>query len=78
MQEQIARAQLWPRVSVGAKVAEWLRAVRAKGGTPAPKPEPVIVDLGDGHTVTIRWKKTSGLHGRTTRAAKQLEATRRK
>jgi ParB family transcriptional regulator, chromosome partitioning protein len=40
-----------------AEVAEIVQAVKARRPVPATRPEPVTVDIGDGCTVTIRWKK---------------------
>ncbi len=38
------------------EVDDLVRAVRARRPTPAPRPDPVTIDLG-GCTVTIRWKR---------------------
>jgi ParB family transcriptional regulator, chromosome partitioning protein len=40
---------------------ELVKAVRAKRPAPSPKPDPVTLDLGDGCTVQVRWKKANGL-----------------
>lgn len=40
-------------------VIEAVKAVRAERPVPTPKPEPVTLDLGDGISVTIRWRKPS-------------------
>lgn len=40
-----------------SEVAELVQAVKARRPAPKPRPEPVTVDLGDGCTVTVRWKK---------------------
>jgi ParB family chromosome partitioning protein len=44
-----------------SEVADVVAAVRAKRPAPAAKPDPVTVDLGDGCSVMIRWKKGGGL-----------------
>ena len=44
-----------------AEVAAVVQAVRAKRPAPAARPEPVTIDLGDGMTVTIRWRKATGM-----------------
>ena len=38
-----------------------VQAVRSKRPTPQAKPEPVSLDLGDGMTITIRWRKATGI-----------------
>jgi ParB family chromosome partitioning protein len=43
-----------------SEVADVVAAVRAKRPAPAARPDPVTVDLGDGCSVTIRWKKGGG------------------
>jgi ParB family transcriptional regulator, chromosome partitioning protein len=40
-----------------AEVTEVVQAVKARRPVPAPRPEPVVLDVGDGVTVTIRWKR---------------------
>jgi ParB family chromosome partitioning protein len=44
-----------------SEVADVVAAVRAKRPAPTPRPDPVTVDLGDGCSVTIKWKKGGGL-----------------
>jgi ParB family chromosome partitioning protein len=44
-----------------AEVAAVVQAVRAKRPVPEPRPEPVVLDLGDGMTVTVRWRKATGV-----------------
>ena len=46
-----------------AEVAAVVQAVRSKRPTPQAKPEPVSLDLGDGMTITIRWRKAHGYNG---------------
>lgn len=43
------------------EVAEVIKAVRARRPAPAPRPDPVAIDLGDGTVVTIKWKKANGV-----------------
>jgi ParB family transcriptional regulator, chromosome partitioning protein len=40
-----------------AEVTEVVQAVKARRPVPLPRPEPVVLDVGDGVTVTIRWKR---------------------
>jgi ParB family transcriptional regulator, chromosome partitioning protein len=44
-----------------AEVTELAKAVKAKRPVPAARPDPVTLDLGDGMTVTVRWKKATGV-----------------
>jgi ParB family transcriptional regulator, chromosome partitioning protein len=44
-----------------AEVAEIVQAVKARRPVPTTRPEPVTVDIGDGCTVTIRWKKAGAI-----------------
>jgi ParB family chromosome partitioning protein len=44
-----------------SEVAAVVQAVRSKRPTPESKPEPVSFDLGDGMTVTIRWRRATGV-----------------
>jgi ParB family transcriptional regulator, chromosome partitioning protein len=44
-----------------SEVAAVVQAVKAKRPAPAKSPEPVTIDLGDGMTVTIRWRKATGV-----------------
>jgi ParB family chromosome partitioning protein len=44
-----------------SEVAAVVQAVRAKRPTPQARPDPISLDLGDGMTVTIRWKKATGV-----------------
>jgi ParB family chromosome partitioning protein len=60
LQAEVAQAA----VAEGLKrseVAELVQAVKARRPAPRPRPEPVTVDLGDGCTVTVRWKKAGEL-----------------
>jgi hypothetical protein len=58
------------------EVAELVRAVRAKRPTPAARPDPVTLDLGDGMTFSIRWRKANGVGvlDALKRAMKQVKA----
>jgi ParB family chromosome partitioning protein len=42
-----------------SEVTELVQAVRARRPAPAPRPDPVAFDLGDGTTVIVRWKKAN-------------------
>jgi hypothetical protein len=44
-----------------AEVAAVVQAVKSKRPVPEARPEPVTFDLGDGMTVTLRWRKTTGV-----------------
>ncbi|HWE37811.1 MAG TPA: ParB/RepB/Spo0J family partition protein [Isosphaeraceae bacterium] len=52
-------AEVVDRALNRAEAAELVRAVRAGRPSPPQRPEPVEVDLGDGVTVTVRWKRPS-------------------
>jgi ParB family chromosome partitioning protein len=58
------------------EVTETVQAIKAKRRPPTARPEPVCYDLGDGLTVTVRWKKANAtsavqaLH-RATKMAKE-------
>jgi ParB family chromosome partitioning protein len=43
-----------------SEVAEVVKAVRAKRPAPSVRPDPVTFDLGDGSTVTLKWRKANG------------------
>jgi ParB family transcriptional regulator, chromosome partitioning protein len=51
------------------QVAEVVQAVQAKRPAPTPRPDPVTLDLGDGLTVTVRWRKPSDVS--TTQALRK-------
>lgn len=60
MQAEVARAA----VSEGLKrseVAELVQAVKARRPSPSSRPEPLMLELGDGLSLTIRWKKANGI-----------------
>jgi ParB family chromosome partitioning protein len=40
-----------------SEVAEVVQAVRSRRPSPPPRPDPVTLDLGDGVTITVRWKR---------------------
>ncbi|MBV8268035.1 MAG: ParB/RepB/Spo0J family partition protein [Planctomycetaceae bacterium] len=44
-----------------SEVAAVVQAVKAQRPAPAARPEPVTLDLGDGMTITIRWRKATGV-----------------
>lgn len=43
------------------EVAELVKAVRARRSPPASRPDPVDIDLGDGTTVRVAWRKANGV-----------------
>jgi ParB family chromosome partitioning protein len=58
LQSEVARAV----VSEGltrSELTELVQAVRARRPAPAPRPDPITLDLGDGTTVIVRWKKAN-------------------
>jgi ParB family transcriptional regulator, chromosome partitioning protein len=59
-----------------AEVTEVVQAVKARRPVPVPRPEPVVLDGGDGVTVTVKWRKASdvGLVQALRRAMKQAQA----
>ena len=63
-----------------SEVTELVQAVKAKRAAPAPRPDPVTFDLGDGMTVTIRWKKANatGAGRRLLRKALKVAQEREK
>jgi ParB family chromosome partitioning protein len=44
-----------------SEVAEFVQAVKARRRAPASRPDPVTVDVGDGLSVTVRWRKANGI-----------------
>jgi ParB family chromosome partitioning protein len=44
-----------------AEVAAVVQAVRAKRAVPEARPDPITLDLGDGMTVSLRWRKATGV-----------------
>jgi ParB family chromosome partitioning protein len=44
-----------------SEITEVVRAVKAKRPVPAVRPDPYVVDVGDGVTVTVRWRKANGV-----------------
>jgi ParB family chromosome partitioning protein len=58
LQAEVAKAAVAERLT-RSEVTELVQAVKAKRPAPATRPEPVSFDLGDGTTVTIRWKKAN-------------------
>jgi hypothetical protein len=60
LQAEVAQAA----VAEGLKrseVAALVQAVKARRPAPKARPEPITIDLGDGCTVTVRWKKAGEL-----------------
>jgi ParB family chromosome partitioning protein len=60
MQAEVARAAVQEGLK-RSEVAELVQAVKARRPAPATRPDPVIFDLGDGLSITIRWKKANGV-----------------
>jgi ParB family transcriptional regulator, chromosome partitioning protein len=60
LQAEVAQAAVAENLK-RSEVAELVQAVKARRPTPRPRPEPVTIDLGDGCTVTVRWKKAGEL-----------------
>ncbi len=58
-QEEVAQVVLDQKLT-RSEVEDLVRAVRSKRPSPASKPEPITLDVGEG-TVTIRWRKASGV-----------------
>ena len=56
IQAEVAAAAVAGKLS-RSEVAEVVQAVRARRPAPQTRPEPVTLDLGDGVTVTVRWKR---------------------
>jgi ParB family transcriptional regulator, chromosome partitioning protein len=59
-----------------AEVSEVVQAVKARRPVPVPRPEPVVLDGGDGVTVTVKWRKASdvSLMQALRRALRQAQA----
>ncbi|HEU5116713.1 MAG TPA: ParB/RepB/Spo0J family partition protein [Isosphaeraceae bacterium] len=57
------------------EVEDLVKAVRARRPSPVAKPEPVAVDLGDGCTVQVRWRRPNGMSAMQAlrKAIKQLQ-----
>jgi ParB family chromosome partitioning protein len=78
LQAEVAEAAVAGRLT-RSEVAEVVQAVRARRPSPPPRPDPVTLDLGDGVTVTVRWKKAGpvGLVQALRRALKLAQEQRR-
>jgi ParB family transcriptional regulator, chromosome partitioning protein len=59
-----------------AEVTEVVQAVKARRPVPAPRPEPVVLDGGDGVTVIVKWRKACdvSLMQALRRALRQAQA----
>lgn len=44
-----------------SEVADVVRAVKARRPAAPPRPDPVTLDLGDGLTVVVKWRKANGV-----------------
>jgi ParB family chromosome partitioning protein len=58
MQSQVAAAVMSENLT-RSEVVELVQAVKARRPIPATRPDPVVVDLGDGLSVSVRWKKAN-------------------
>jgi len=78
IQAEVASAAVAGKLT-RSEVAEVVQAVRARREAPRPRPDPVTLDLGDGVTVTVRWKKAGpvGLVQALRRALKLAQEQRR-
>jgi ParB family chromosome partitioning protein len=56
-QAEVAKAASSEKLT-RSEVVELVQAVRAKRPAPAARPEPATFDVGDGVTITVRWKKS--------------------
>lgn len=59
LQVEVAQAAVTESLT-RSEVTELVQAVKARRPTPAARPEPIAIDLGDGTTVMVRWKKANG------------------
>lgn len=57
-QEAVAAAVVTENLKRG-EVATVVAALKTKRPVPAPRPDPIMLDVGDGVTVTIRWRKAA-------------------
>jgi hypothetical protein len=78
IQAEVAAAAVAGKLT-RSEVAEVVQAVRARRPSPPPRPDPVTLELGDGVTVTVRWKKAGpvGLVQALRRALKLAQEQRR-
>lgn len=58
-QVRVARAAVEGGLS-RADVADFVQSIKARKPAPAARPAPVTLDLGDGRTVTVRWRRAGG------------------
>jgi ParB family transcriptional regulator, chromosome partitioning protein len=78
LQAEVAQAAVAENLK-RSEVAELVQAVKARRPAPKARPEPVTIDLGDGCTVTVRWKKAGELTAlqalrKATKALQEQEA----
>jgi ParB family chromosome partitioning protein len=61
-EDQVAVAQVAVEQGLGRhELVEIVKAVRARKPAPAPRPDPVTMDLGNGMTLKLTWRKTNGI-----------------
>jgi ParB family transcriptional regulator, chromosome partitioning protein len=60
LQAEVARAAVVEGLT-RSEVSELVQAVKARRPAPSPRPDPIAFDLGDGITVTVRWKRASAI-----------------
>jgi ParB family transcriptional regulator, chromosome partitioning protein len=78
LQAEVAQAAVAENLK-RSEVAELVQAVKARRPAPKARPEPITIDLGDGCTVTVRWKKAGELTAlqalrKATKALQEQEA----
>lgn len=57
-QAEVARAVVAEGLN-RTEVGQVIQSIKARRPAPSPKPDPETIDLGDGITVTIKWRKPS-------------------
>lgn len=60
LQAEVAQAVVEQKLN-RSEVSELVSAIRAKRPVPAARPEPVTLDLGDGMSLKLTWKKANGV-----------------
>ena len=58
IQEEVARVVI-DRGMARGEVEDLVKAIRSKRPTPTSRPEPITIDLGDGVSVRVAWRKGS-------------------
>ncbi|QDV39084.1 ParB/RepB/Spo0J family partition protein [Tautonia plasticadhaerens] len=57
-QAEVARAVVAEGLN-RSEVGQVIQSIKARRPSPSPRPDPETIDLGDGITVTIKWRKPS-------------------